>query len=244
MRASSPPGQTESSISANTDYFLNNLNDYQKSVANIDTYRRIHDFISKKVGGVGHLLDIGNGGVFDYDTSGVGRITAIDLFLEDLPPEVLSTYFPPNAEARRGSALALPEPDAKFDMAIMVMLLHHLAGTNWRASWENARQALAEAWRVVRPGGRLLVVESCVPKWFFQLEKPAFWLLARTARSVFSHPITFQFPVEKIVEELRARSKEVDVQLIPKGRYVLQFGLKVPSVLTPVQVWGIEARKP
>ena len=190
-----------------------------------------------------HLLDIGNGGGFDYEASRVGRITAVDLFLDDLPPELLQAYFPPNAQVRRGSALALPEPDATFDVALMVMLLHHLAGNNWRASWENARQALAEAWRVVRPGGRLLVIESCVPEWFFQLEKPAFWLLARTVGSVLSHPITLQFPVDMIVQELRNRSAEIDFQLIPKGRHVLQFGFKIPSFMTPIQIYGIEARK-
>ena len=240
-----PPstGQTTVSVTTNTEYFLNNLKGYRESVSKIDTYRRIHDFVSKRIAGVDHLLDIGNGGVFDYDASRVGRITAVDLFLDDLPPELLQVYFPPNAQVRRGSALALPEPDATFDTVLMVMLLHHLAGSNWRASWENARLALAEAWHVVRPGGRLLIIESCVPEWFFRLEKPAFWLLTRTVGSVLSHPITLQFPAEMIVQELRNRSAEIDFELIPKGRHVLQFGFKVPSFVTPIQIYGIEARK-
>jgi hypothetical protein len=35
----------------------------------------------------GSLLDVRNGGVFPYETSIVGRITAIDLFLGESPPE-------------------------------------------------------------------------------------------------------------------------------------------------------------
>jgi hypothetical protein len=49
--------------------------------------------------GVGELIDIGNDGVFDYDTSLVTSITAVDLFLDDLPPELLQKYFPANARS-------------------------------------------------------------------------------------------------------------------------------------------------
>jgi hypothetical protein len=73
-------GQSEISAAANATYFLEHLQDYHDSIATIDTYRTLHDFISKQVEGVNELLDVGNGGVFAYDTSRVGSITAIDLF--------------------------------------------------------------------------------------------------------------------------------------------------------------------
>jgi hypothetical protein len=38
-------------------------------------------------------------------------------------------------------------------------------------------------------------------------------------------------------------AQEVTVEKIPVGRYVLQFGFKVPSALTPVQVFAFEAIK-
>jgi SAM-dependent methyltransferase len=240
---SSSSGQSISSVNANARYFLDHLREYEESVSKIDTYRNIHRFISERVAGVQHLLDIGNGGVFDYDTSTIAKITAIDLFLEDLPEDIVSKYFPANATVRQGSALALPEADGKFDMVLMVMLLHHLSGKHWRECWQNAQKAIDEAWRVLKPGGRLLIVESCVPSWFFQAEKPAFWLLSRTLNSVFDHPITFQFPAPMIAGELAKRSQSVESHSVPKGRHVLQFGFKVPSALTPVQVFGIEARK-
>jgi ubiquinone/menaquinone biosynthesis C-methylase UbiE len=235
--------QSSASIAANATYFLRNIEEYDHHIQTIDTYRRIHDFITRAVDRTGSLLDIGNGGVFPYDTSGVGQITALDLFLGSLPPELLRSHFPQNAVAKEGSALSIPEADNSFDMVLMVMLLHHLAGKDWRASWRNAQTAIAEAWRVLRPGGRLLIVESCIPQWFFAFERPAFSLLTRMFKSVLSHPITIQYPVAMIEAELRQKSQSLKVEKIPKGSAVLQFGFKVPSFMTPVQVFALEAKK-
>lgn len=243
MEARNAPDQTPDSIRANAGYFLNNIKEYEHHVREIDSYAKIHDFISSKVHGVNRLLDVGNGGVFAYDTTGIGEITALDLFLEDLPKELLDRYIPTNARAKQGSALAIPEPDGQFDMVLMVMLLHHLAGSDWNASWQNACMAMSEAVRVLRPGGYLLIVESCVPAWFFAFERPAFWVLSRAVRTVFSHPVTIQFPPAMIKAELSRQCPDVKQQSIPKGSHVLQFGFKVPSYVTPAQVFAFEATK-
>jgi SAM-dependent methyltransferase len=235
--------QSEASVAANARYFLEHIHEYESAVSKIDTYATIRQFISVRVAGVSELLDVGNGGVFDYDTAKVGRICAVDLFLGNLPADLIEKYFPKNAIPKTGSALALPEPDAKFDMVLMVMLLHHLTGKDWRTSWINALTALDEAWRVLKPGGKLLIVESCIPSWFFQIEKPALWLLSRLVSSLFSHPITFQFPAQMIADTLRQRSDSVKVTPIPKGKHVLQLGFKVPSFVSPVQPFGFEATK-
>jgi ubiquinone/menaquinone biosynthesis C-methylase UbiE len=241
--AANAQDQTAASVRANAEYFLNNIREYERHVQEIDTYARIHDFVTSKVRGVNRLLDVGNGGVFAYDTTGIGEITALDLFLEDLPDDLLQRYIPPNARARQGSALAIPEPDNQFDVVLMVMLLHHLAGRDWKASWHNSCTAMAEAVRVLKPGGRLLIIESCVPEWFFAFEQPTFWALTRMVRTVFSHPVTIQFPPGMIRGELARHCADVKQQKIPKGRYVLQFGFKVPSFATPAQVFAFEATK-
>lgn len=237
-------GQSEASTASNASYFLDHLSEYNNSVKNIDTYQSIHQFISAEVAGANELLDIGNGGVFDYATDGVHSITAVDLFLGNIPAEILRKHFPQNCRPVQGSALALPEPDGKFDVVLMVMLLHHLTSSDWQSSWANAKTAIDEAWRVLKPGGRLLIVESCVPWWFFHFEKPALWILSRVIRSIFSHPITMQFPASMIADELSKRSAIVKVTKIPKGRFVLQFGFKVPSFLTPVMPFALMGTKP
>jgi ubiquinone/menaquinone biosynthesis C-methylase UbiE/DNA-binding transcriptional ArsR family regulator len=55
-----------------------------------------------------------------------------------------------NVELRRGDLEALPVDDARLDAVTMALVLHHLA--------EPAR-ALAEAHRVLKPGGRLLMID-------------------------------------------------------------------------------------
>jgi ubiquinone/menaquinone biosynthesis C-methylase UbiE len=74
----------------------------------------------------------------------------------DGDPEVLAlAHAKPGAEAvqwRKGLATALPLPGASADRVVMSLLLHHLDPAG-------KRTALAEAVRVLRPGGRLHVAD-------------------------------------------------------------------------------------
>jgi demethylmenaquinone methyltransferase/2-methoxy-6-polyprenyl-1,4-benzoquinol methylase len=64
-----------------------------------------------------------------------------------------------NAEFVQAHAQRLPYPDAAFDAALCTMVLHHLP-PNERAA------ALAEARRVLKPGGTLLVADVLAPRSF------------------------------------------------------------------------------
>jgi ubiquinone/menaquinone biosynthesis C-methylase UbiE/DNA-binding transcriptional ArsR family regulator len=55
-----------------------------------------------------------------------------------------------NVELRRGDLESLPIDDARLDAATMMLVLHHLP---------EPEKALAEASRVVKPGGRVLIVD-------------------------------------------------------------------------------------
>lgn len=56
-----------------------------------------------------------------------------------------------NIDLRQGDLTALPIAAGAVDLAIAVLVLHHVP---------SPREALGELYRVVRPGGRLLVVEQ------------------------------------------------------------------------------------
>ncbi len=107
------------------------------------------------------LLDAGCGtGNYSAALAGeVGRITAVDLSAEMLA--VARAKLAAAAEAgridfREASIDALPFTEASFDAVMFNQVLHHLeAGDD--PAYGGHRRALAEAHRVLRPGGRVVV---------------------------------------------------------------------------------------
>ena len=92
----------------------------------------------------------------------------------DGDPEVLAlAHAKPGADAvqwRKGTATALPLPGASAERVVMSLLLHHLGA-------DAKRTALAEAVRVLRPGGRLHVADWGRPR--DPLMRGAAWALQR-----------------------------------------------------------------
>ena len=91
-----------------------------------------------------------------------GRVTGVDIWQEvDLggnSPEAIRA----NAEAAgvadrlsvdTGDARSLPYPDASFDVVASMTAIHNIPDA------EGRRAAIAEAWRVTRPGGQLLIFD-------------------------------------------------------------------------------------
>jgi SAM-dependent methyltransferase len=233
----SEAGQAPESAAKNRSFFAANER-YASGVAELETYRNIRAAIDAEVRGLDHLLDIGNGGVFDYDTSLARRITAVDLFLDDLPRDA----FPPNVTPRSGDALALDDPDGRYDGVLLALVVHHLIGRTADDLARNARRALAEAHRVLRPGGKLIVVESCVAPWFRRFEQVAFRPFARLAGTpVMRHPATLQLAVPELTALVAEQFAVRRVDRIPVGRWILQLGVRWPTALTPARPWVITA---
>ena len=99
-------------------------------------------------------LDIGTG-------AGAMAIALAPLVAEvigvDLVPELLAEArkrAPANVEFVEADALALPYPADSFDLVSTVRTLHHVA---------RPELVVAEACRVLRPGGTLLVVDQLAP---------------------------------------------------------------------------------
>jgi SAM-dependent methyltransferase len=237
-------GQMDAAKDSNVRHFLRNLETYRAAYDRLDSYSAIHRYVSEAVAGIDRLLDIGSGGIFDYDTEGVREITAVDLFLGQIEPEMLATLFPSNVIVKTGDALDLPEADGDYDGVLMVMLIHHLVGMNVGQCLANTRQALAEAWRVLKPGGRLIIAESCVPAWFYAVERVVYRTAAKVITATIEHPPTLQYPPELIAAMLRELTPEVEYCRIPLGRWVIQLGVKWPAALTPASAYLFTAVKP
>jgi SAM-dependent methyltransferase len=232
-------GQSAASVEQNRRFFAGER--YAGHAARLDSHARIREALTAELRGTKRLLDIGNGGVFEYDTSVVGSIVAVDLFLGDAPPSEL----PANVTARRGDALALRESSAHYDAVIEAFLFHHLVGERPADMISNVRLALKNAADVMKDGGRLIVAESCVPRWFFGLERLLFRPLNALARTPLlgGHPATFQIPSEMLLRLIRERFDVQRAYRISLGRWVTQFGRRWPTVLTPVRAYVVVATK-
>ena len=231
--------QDPDSVAQNTQFFAGEK--HSRDVATLDTYKRIREAIECEVAGCRRMLDVGNGGVFQYDTRLVEKIVAVDLFLDRLP----HSHFPPNVVPRKGDALALEEADGSFDIVLEALLYHHLVAADAEGLVRNVRRAIAEAARVLVPRGRLVVAESCVPRWFYRVEKVLFAPLVTLARTPLlgGHPATLQLPFGLLVELISERFEVERAYRIPPGRWITQFGRRWPTILTPARAFMVVGRK-
>jgi arsenite methyltransferase len=91
-----------------------------------------------------------------------GRVTGVDIWQEvDLggnSPEAIRANAEVAGVADRlivdtGDARSLPYPDASFDVVASMTAIHNIPNADGR------RAAIAEAWRVARPGGQILIFD-------------------------------------------------------------------------------------
>jgi ArsR family transcriptional regulator len=95
-------------------------------------------------------LGCGTGRVTEALAPFVGRVVAVDGSQEMLDAARRRTARLPNVELRRGELESLPIEDGALDAATMILVLHHVPDPG---------RALAEAARVLRPAGRLALVD-------------------------------------------------------------------------------------
>ncbi|MDR1520303.1 MAG: class I SAM-dependent methyltransferase [Planctomycetota bacterium] len=232
--------QSRISENRNREFFAGFVNEYQKQIDGLDGYINIRRHLDCALRGVRHLCDVGNGGVFDYDVAALPKITAVDLFFaggRESNPNGGNMVFV------RGSALELPFPDGSFDGALLSMLLHHLTGESVAANQACLDRALREAHRVLQVGGKCVVLESCLPNLVYRMEQTLYplskWLITRC----LTHPPTFQYSLERLAGAMEALFGNCSVQLIPRGRWQIFLGAKLPSILLPTWPVLFESNK-
>ena len=152
---------------------------------------------------------------------------------------------PKNIRLVEGSALDIPEDIKNFDTTIVVMLLHHLVGNEVSENLENLDRCLQQIRKTLIDNGKLIIVESCVPKWFYLIEKILFKPTSFLIKKFIKHPPAFQFTEEILDKYLKKNNfKNINFkEKIRQGKFILQYGIKVPTFLTPVKTIIITATK-
>lgn len=219
-------GQSKSSVEQNADFF----NEFEALgiQERLELYQLMNLSVTRELQGVQSLLDVGNGGFFNYSTEAIPEVVACDLMLKDERPA-------PNIQFKPGSILDLPFESERFDCVLVQSVLHHVTGDSVAKNHHNMERSLSECVRVLKPGGKLVVIESTVPAWFYYLvEFPMYTLLRGVWR--YKHPLTFQFTRHRIVQAFQKLPMAlVEQVIIPRGNWVMQFGFVVPTYLTPIQ---------
>jgi ubiquinone/menaquinone biosynthesis C-methylase UbiE len=95
-------------------------------------------------------LGCGGGQVSSALAPFVARVIAVDASAAMLQAAKRRLHGADNVELRRGELEALPIDDARLDAATLMLVLHHVP---------EPERALAEVARVLKPGGRVLVVD-------------------------------------------------------------------------------------
>lgn len=225
----------QATTAENIEWFADN-DKYIESQSRLEHYQHVKRSVERELAGVRRLLDIGNGGFFNYDTSIAGQVTAVDLFLEDGPGPL------PNSTFRRGSLLELPFPDGSFDCILLQNVFHHVTGQTVAQNHRNLDRGLKEIHRCLAPAGKIVIIESTVGRVFYQLERALFRAALAVKRG--GHPVTFQFTPGHIVRSAEQAGLVVEeLTFVPTGTYVLQMGYKWPSLLTPVKPIKLILRK-
>lgn len=106
----------------------------------------------------GYLLDVGGGTgrVAQFLSKDVGN-----LCIADLSHKMLAESHSKNGLLPACShSEFLPFPDEKFERIIMVDALHHVC---------DQQQTINQLWRVIKPGGRIIIEEPDIKHWAVKL---------------------------------------------------------------------------
>jgi ubiquinone/menaquinone biosynthesis C-methylase UbiE len=95
-------------------------------------------------------LGCGTGQVSEWLAPWVREVVAVDGSEEMLEAARRRLRALPNVDLRQGELEALPVPDASLDAALLILVLHYVP---------DPARVLAEAFRSLKPGGRLLIVD-------------------------------------------------------------------------------------
>jgi cyclopropane fatty-acyl-phospholipid synthase-like methyltransferase len=222
------PSQQASAAALNAEFFAEN-DTYKLAHKQLELYRLIALAAAHETERSQALLDIGNGGLFEYPIAHIPHVSAIDLFVEK---DFGARY--PKVEWHQLSVLEMEFSEC-FDTAIAINTLHHVVGSSVDATYENLREFMARAKTSLKPAGKLIVIESTMPRWFVSLYGLVFPLLLRIWP--LSHPPTFQFHFRDILAAGQQAGLELrEFTWIPKTSDFLFLGRQIKRWMAPIRV--------
>lgn len=216
-------------------YFDSHAESYPEQIMAIQRtfYENAGRLLNRELQENSDVLDLGNGGVINYDYSRFKHLDCADIVVNRNAQ--LRYADVPNVRFLQTDATNMSElPSENYDAVILQTLIHHLAGPSYRETKHRVRAALEECNRVLRVGGKLLVMESTVAPWFNRLEKVFFPIM-----QVFFHICRFGNVYQFSPDSLGAMLEETNgmelssTEMVDIGPNIWIMGHSVPTRLTP-----------
>lgn len=222
------PTQNTMSVAKNQQFFADN--DWYKSLQNeLELYRFIAMSAAHETRHARRLLDIGNGGVFIFPIEHIPDVHAVDIFVEE---DFRTRY--PTVQWHQLSALDMSF-ERPFDTAIAINTLHHIIGDTVKATYANLDAIMGQVAKNLETGGRFVLLESTVPRWFIVPYKAVFSLLVRCWP--LKHPPTFQFYFRDILAAAQKAGLELkEFCWIPKTSDFMSMGFRIKPWMSPIQM--------
>jgi cyclopropane fatty-acyl-phospholipid synthase-like methyltransferase len=228
--------QDASSVASNAEFFADNAG-YKQAQKQLELYRFIALAATHETAHARALLDIGNGGLFEYPIDHIPRVVAIDVFVE---ADFATRY--PGVEWRQMSALEM-EFSERFDTVIAINTLHHVIGPSVEGTHANLREFMRRAEACLEPDGKVVIIESTMPRWFVRLHT----LVFRPVLKLWplTHPPTFQFHFRDIIEAAEAAGFELrELTFIPKTSDFIFLGRQIKPWMAPIRVGKFVLARP
>jgi SAM-dependent methyltransferase len=193
-----------------------------------EIYRLVNQLLEQRASG--ETLLIGSGPLVHIQTPNVTRIVAMD-YSESMLREMCGNA---RTTPMCADAAALPFDRGTFDTVVLPFIVHHLGQDSIPSTDMTVRRVVSEATRVLRKGGRLIVVDLFMPQYLELIER-GLYEIARVILNMYGHPMMYFYSLSNFTAILN----ENPLHVSPTRRLEVLQDL-VLTLLAPR--WRIPAR--
>lgn len=229
------------------NYFESFVDEYADEIVSIqpEFYKnagRLIDNALRSLGDRNTVLDIGNGGVINYNFHHLDKLVCADLSVSPKAQKKYEKFH--NIKFCEANMLDLSQFEANtFDAVIIQTVIHHLAGKTLRQTEENVSKGLKECFRILKMGGALLIVESTVSRWFEILERICYPFM-QLFFCLIRFDTVYQYSAHSLLRKLHNLNYEIEEEKeIELDKYIWLCRKKVLTKITPCKAHWIVVRK-
>ncbi len=193
---------------------------------------------SQRFGHLPRVLDVGAAGVVPYDPALTESTTILDLF--EKPPGL---ELKEGVGWRVGNILTVdPAEDSAWDVVVFSSVLHHLADKHNNA-FANVCKAAACAARRLRPGGKVVVVESCCSRAVASLQDALYPIYSRFLVHAVRFTYVRMLSFEEVTAAFAAANLVNEEVAFTQPDYIAQVRWRIRSKYYPLTVRCLRATK-